>query len=132
MEKELYVVTLSEKIWAEATVAVRADSMEEAARLALEGAHYDMTRWLICYDYDHLDDTMSNDVSTATQDDVEYADQKHLLDGNPLLSVRLDEGHERAISQWREMRVQVGRWLEELKDSDFFSGHGGEGRVYEP
>ena len=35
MGKELYVVTLSEKIHAEARVAVRADSMEEAARLAL-------------------------------------------------------------------------------------------------
>ena len=127
MGQNLYVVTLSEKIWAEATVAVRADSMEEAARLALEGAHYDMTEWLICYDYNHLDDTMIDEVSTATQDDVECADQKHLLDGEPLLNFRLDEAHERAISKWKEVEVARGRFIEELEDSSFFSGQWGGG-----
>ena len=128
MGKELYVVTLSQKINAEARVAVRADSMEEAARLALEGAHYDMTEWCICYDYDLLDDTMINDVSTTTQDDSESdADQTHLLDGDPLLNFRLDEAHERAINKWKEGEAWWARWFEE--NSDYLSELWGEGRV---
>ena len=118
MEKELYVVTLSKKIWAEARVAVRADSEEEAARLALEGAHYDMTEWCIDYGRDLLDDTLINEVSTTTQDDVDAE-----------IALRLAESDERAISSWKEEQVAVGRFLEELEDSGFFSGEWGEGRV---
>ena len=40
MLRKHYVVTLSASVLADTTVAVRADSEEEAARLALEGADY--------------------------------------------------------------------------------------------
>ena len=79
MGKKLYLVTLSASVLADATVAVRADSEEEAARLALEGAHYDMERWRNQYEFDPLVDPTAVDVYVATGRDVEWADQQHLL-----------------------------------------------------
>ena len=38
--------------------------------LQVEGAHYNMTEWFIDYGQDLLDDTLINEVSTTTQDDV--------------------------------------------------------------
>ena len=152
MGKELYVVFLAEKIWAETRVAVRADSEEEAARLALAGARYDnMEEWFIDYRQDLLDDTLLKEVSTTTQDDVASdADQHHLLDDTPTkkvsmtteddvdaeVALRLAESEERTISNWKETEAAWARWVEE--NSDYFSelwgkGEGwGEGRVYEP
>jgi len=142
--KELYVVTLSKKIWAQDRIAVRADSEEEAARLALKGAHYDLTEWFICYDCEVLEDTEIDEVDTTTEEDVASdADQHHLLDDTLTKEVspatqddvdaeiapRLAESDERAISNWKEKQVAVGRFLEELEDSGFFSGEWGEGRV---
>ena len=74
-------VTLSASVLADTTVAVRADSEEEAARLALEGADYDMEKWRNYYECDPLVEPTACDVSPATGRDVEYADQQHLLDG---------------------------------------------------
>ena len=78
---------------------------------------------------DLLDDTLINEVSTTTQDDVASdADQMHLLDGKhgePLLNFRLDEAHERAISNWKETEAAWARWFEE--NSDYLSELWGEG-----
>jgi len=143
MGKELYVVSLAEKMWAETRVAVRADSMEEAARLALAGARYDnMEEWFIDYGQDLLDDTLLKEVSTTTQDDVASdADQHHLLDDtltkkvsttteddvDAEVALRLDEAHERAINKWKEGEAWWARWFEE--NSDYLSELWGEGRV---
>ncbi len=81
MRQKHYVVTLSASVLADTTVAVRADSEEEAARLALEGADYDMEKWLNSYACDPSVDPTACDVSPATRRDVEWADQQHLLDG---------------------------------------------------
>ena len=87
-----------------------------------------MTEWFIDYGQDLLDDTLINEVSTTTQDDVASdADQEHLLDGEPLLNFRLDEAHERAISKWKETEAWWARWFEE--NSDYLSELWGEGRV---
>ena len=82
-KKKHYLVTLSASVLADTTVAVRADSEEEAGRLALEGADYDMEKWLNSYECDPLVDPTACDVSPATGRDIEYADQRHLLNGRP-------------------------------------------------
>ena len=74
-----YVVTLSASVLADTTVAVRADSAEEAARLALESAEYDMEKWHHEYERDPLVDATACNVSLATGADTESADQRHLL-----------------------------------------------------
>ena len=81
MRRQHYVVTLSASVLADTTIAVRADSEEEAARLALEGAYYDIERWRNQYEFDPLVDPTAVDVYAATGRDVEYADQQHLLNG---------------------------------------------------
>ena len=81
MRQKHYLVTLSASVLADTTVAVRADSEEEAARLALEGADYDMEKWRHDYECDPLVEPTACDVSPATGRDIEYADQQHLLDG---------------------------------------------------
>ncbi len=81
MRRQHYVVTLSASVLADTTIAVRADSEEEAARLALEGADYDMEKWLNYYECDPCVETTACDVHLATGRDVEWADQQHLLDG---------------------------------------------------
>ena len=80
MRQKHYVVTLSASVLADTTIAVRADSEEEAARLALEGAHYDMEKWSNQYECDPLVDPTAVDVHSATGRDIEWADQQHLLD----------------------------------------------------
>jgi hypothetical protein len=81
MRQKHYVVTLSASVLADTTVAVLADSEEKAARLALEGADYDMEKWLNYYECDPFVEPTACDVSPATGRDIEYADQQHLLDG---------------------------------------------------
>ena len=83
MRQKHYLVTLSASVLADTTVAVRADSEEEAARLALEGADYVMEKWRNQYECDASVDPTAVDVHSATGGDVEYADQQHLLDGRP-------------------------------------------------
>ncbi len=81
MTQKHYLVTLSASVLADTTVAVRADSEEEAARLALEGADYDMEKWLNSYECDPCVEPTACDVSPATRRDIEWADQQHLIDG---------------------------------------------------
>ena len=77
MNGKPYVVTIVGKISVDATVAVIAESEEEAARRALHGALGDTTRWLhhelLC------DDPVVADISEETWDELQYADQQHLL-----------------------------------------------------
>ena len=103
MGLRFYVVTLGEKMLAETTVAVRADSEEDAARLALEGARYSMRdyEWET-YEFDASVDTTIFNVETATQDDAECAFQTHLLDAARVPNSSSNEEHERAISEWKE------------------------------
>ena len=82
MRQKHYLVTLSASVLADTTVAVRADSEEEAARLALAGADYDMEKWRNQYECDPLVDPTACDVSPATRRDIEWAEQQHLLDGS--------------------------------------------------
>ena len=78
MGKELYVVFLAEQIWAETRVAVRANSEEEAARLALAGARYNnMDEWFIDYGQDLLGDTLLKEVSTTTEENVASDADQH-------------------------------------------------------
>ena len=119
MRQKLYLVTLSESVLVDTTVGVRADSEEAAARLALEGAHYDMEKWRNQYDCDPLVDTTICDVHLATERDVKYADQKHLLDRGHLPKSSSNEAHERAISKWREGEDWWAHWFEE--NSDYLS-----------
>ena len=78
MNGKPYVVTIVGTICVDTTVAVIAESEEEAARRALDGALFDTTRWLhhefLC------DDPVVSDVSEETWDELQCADQKHLLD----------------------------------------------------
>ena len=71
---------LSASLLADTTVAVPADSEEEAAKLALEGADYDMQKWRHLCECDPLVEPTACDVSPATGRDIEYADKQHLLD----------------------------------------------------
>ena len=66
MRQKHYLVTLSASVLADTTVAVRADSEEEAARLALEGADYDMEKWHNDYQCDPFVETTACDVHLAT------------------------------------------------------------------
>ena len=81
MRQKHYLVTLLASVLADTTVAVLADSEEEAARLALEGADYDMEKWRNYYECNPLVEPTVCDVSPATGRDIEDADQQHLLDG---------------------------------------------------
>ena len=77
MSGKPYVVTIVGSVLVDTTVAVMAKSEEEAARMAFDGAHYDPTEWL------HWGvlgtDPVVVDVSEETWDELQYADQKHLL-----------------------------------------------------
>ena len=101
MGQKFYVVTLGEKILAQTKAAVRADSEEDAARLALEGARYGMQSLEECeweiYEFDTSVDTTIYEVETATREDAECALQTHLLNG------ARNETHERIISKWKEV-----------------------------
>ena len=82
MRQKHYLVTLSASVLADTTVAVRADSEEEAARLALEGADYDMEKWLNYYECDPLVEPTACDVphdSEGPWDTAEYLDDPRSL-----------------------------------------------------
>ena len=97
MGQTYYVVTLGQKMLTQTKVAVRADSEEEAARLALKGVHYD-EEWET-YEFDAMD-TIIHQVEMETQDEAESAFQTHLLDTN--------ETHERIISKWKKVYRRGG------------------------
>ena len=105
--KQMYVVILGEKILAQTRVAVRADSEEDAARLALEGARYGMQSVKECeweiYEFDYSVDTEIFEVETVTQDEPDSTPfQTHLLDAPRPPNSSPNEAHERAISKWKE------------------------------
>ena len=77
MNRKNYLVTVWGKIAIETTVAVMADSEEEATRIALGGVRCNTEEWL---HYESLiDDPIVTDVSEETWDEVQDADQKHLV-----------------------------------------------------
>jgi hypothetical protein len=72
-----YVVTLSGIIPVDITVAVIAKSEEEAQCLALQRADRDTSGWL---HHNYLvNDPVVTDVSEETQDEIQCADQQHLV-----------------------------------------------------
>ena len=77
MRQKHYVVTVGGSVWVDTTVAVMAKSEEEAARMALDGVDCDTEEWL--RDNFLYDDPVVSDVSEETWDEIQYADQKHLL-----------------------------------------------------
>ncbi len=81
MNGKSYVVTIVGTISVDTTVAVIAESEEEAARRALDGALGDTTRWL--HNEFLCDDPEVSDVSEETWDELQFADQKHLLGPRP-------------------------------------------------
>ena len=71
------MVTIYGKVNVDTTVAVIAESEEEAERIALRSFRDDTEEWLredgLC------DDPVVTHVSQETWDELQYADQKHLL-----------------------------------------------------
>ena len=77
MNRKNYLVTVSGKIAIDTTVAVMAESKSEATHIALDGVRCNTEEWLR---YESLiDDPIVTDVSEETWDEVQYADQKHLV-----------------------------------------------------
>ena len=73
-----FIVTLVGQIFVDTTVAVIAESGEDAAEKALRGSHWDPSRWLSYNSFE--EDPIVADVSEeADWGELEYADQKHLL-----------------------------------------------------
>lgn len=80
MNDKHYVVTITGQIFVDTTVAVIAASESEAAQRALDGVHCKTLDW---YHSEVLsDDPVVSDVSLETRDELDYADQRHLL-GQP-------------------------------------------------
>ena len=81
MNGKPYVVTIEGTICVDTTVAVIAESEEEAERTALRGVRCETEEWLragfLC------DDPVVTDVSEETWDELQCADQKHLLGPRP-------------------------------------------------
>ena len=77
MNGKPYVVTIWGKIHVDTTVAVIAESEEEAERVALHGVDCDTEAWL--RDPNLYEDPVVSDVSEETWDELQCADQKHLL-----------------------------------------------------
>ena len=78
MNGKRYVVSVWGKIWVETTVAVIAESEEEASRLALSGLRVDTDEWVHWEGL--IDEPVVTDVSFRTiEEDLEWADQKHLV-----------------------------------------------------
>ncbi len=77
MSGKPYVVSIMGTISVDTTVAVMANSEEEAARMALDGVDGDTEAWL--RDPNFYEDPVVSDVSEETWDELQYADQKHLL-----------------------------------------------------
>ena len=81
MRQTYYVVTVGGSVWVDTTVAVMARSEEEAVRLALDGVDRDTGAWLRAPNL--YGDPTVTDVSEETWDELQYADQKHLLGPQP-------------------------------------------------
>ncbi len=77
MTQKYYMVTVGGSVWVDTTVAVMAKSEEEAARKALAGVDCDTEAWLRAPNL--YGDPTVTDVSEETWDEMQYADQKHLL-----------------------------------------------------
>ena len=81
MNGKPYVVTIVGKIYVDTTVAVIAESEEKAERMALHGVRGDTEEWL--RDDCLYDDPVVTDVSEETWDELQHADQRHLLGPRP-------------------------------------------------
>ena len=81
MTQKYYLVTVVGSVWVDTTVAVMANSEEQAARIALDGVDCDTERWLRHPELS--EDPVVTDVSEETWDELQYADQKHLLGPPP-------------------------------------------------
>ena len=77
MTQRYYMVTVGGSVWVDTTVAVIARSEEEAARIALDGVDCDPEAWLRAPNL--YGDPTVTDVREETWDELQYADQKHLL-----------------------------------------------------
>ena len=77
MNGKPYVVKIVGSVWVDTTVAVMAKSEEEAARMALDGVDCNTEAWL--RDPNLYEDPVVTDVCEETWDELQYADQKHLL-----------------------------------------------------
>ena len=77
MNGKPYVVTIVGTISVDTTVAVMAKSEEEAARMALDGVDCDTEEWLC--DPDLYEDPVVTDVREESWDELQWADQTHLL-----------------------------------------------------
>ena len=77
MNVKPYVVTIVGSVWVDTTVAVMAKSEEEAARMALDGVDCDTEEWL--RDPDLYEDPVVTDVREESWDELQWADQTHLL-----------------------------------------------------
>ena len=77
MNGKPYVVKIGGSVRVDTTVAVMAKSEEEAARMALDGVDCDTEAWL--RDPNLYEEPVVTDISEETWDELQYADQKHLL-----------------------------------------------------
>ncbi len=77
MRKKHYVVTVGGSVWVDTTVAIVAKSEEEAISLALDGVDCDTEKWF--HTPNLWGDPTVTDVSEETWDELQCADQKHLL-----------------------------------------------------
>ena len=75
--KQSYVVTITGRVYVDCTIAVLADSREDAARQAREGVNPDTSEWL--HYRQSADELVVSDVSEERSEELAYADQKHLL-----------------------------------------------------
>ncbi len=77
MRQEHFVVTVAGTVVVDTKVAVMAKSSEEAGRIAVEGVECDLEKWLHSSDFYEAPTVV--DVSEGTWDDLQCADQQHLL-----------------------------------------------------
>ena len=77
MRQKYYIVKVVGSVWVDTTVAVIAKSEDHAAKVALDGVDCDTEAWR--RDPNLYDDPTVIDVSEETWDELQYADQKHLL-----------------------------------------------------
>ena len=78
MRQNSYVVTVVGSVGADTTVAVRAKSKQDAARIALDGVDCEKGAWLL--HPSHYYDLAVSDVDEVQDvDELRYVDQKHLL-----------------------------------------------------
>ena len=77
MNGKLYQVHILAKTFVDTTVAVMAESEEEATRMALDGVNGQPDRWVHC---SPVHDLEVLNVSQETWDQIHETDQTHLLD----------------------------------------------------